>query len=248
MKKWSSHTVKTPTEIIHSASHPMNHDPKASQADTRTRAIFLLAAKKAPYHVYCNPFYEHAGYGNIFSVNSSGALDTNIQNYEYSPESAIHGMAFDPTESYLYSADMWGNKVWCHKKDAETGKLTLVGSVDAPKDHDQPRWVAVHPTGNYLYALMEHGNTLAVYLIDPKTHMPVYTKISYPLVPKCALSYNSHYNQYLRLMLCSPHREEPKNVPSRRLHSHSQWKLSIRNSSRQQSWRNRVHFRLQTII
>jgi carboxy-cis,cis-muconate cyclase len=185
MKKWSSHTVKSPTEIVHSASHPMDHDPKASQADTRTRAIFLLAAKKAPYHVYCNPFYEHAGFGNIFSVDSSGALESNIQNYEYSPESAIHGMAFDPTESYLYSADMWGNKVWCHKKDSETGKLTLVGSVDAPKDHDQPRWVAVHPSGNYLYALMEHGNTLAVYLIEPKTHMPVYTQISFPLVPKC---------------------------------------------------------------
>lgn len=26
MKKWSSHTVKSPTEIIHNASHPMLHD------------------------------------------------------------------------------------------------------------------------------------------------------------------------------------------------------------------------------
>jgi carboxy-cis,cis-muconate cyclase len=185
MKKWSSHTVKSPVDIAHAASHSMSHDPRAAEADTRTRAIFLLAAKKPPYHVYCNPFYEHAGYGNIFSVDSSGCLESNVQNYEYSPESAIHGMVFDPTESYLYSADMWANKVWCHKKDAKTGKLALVGSVDAPKDHDQPRWVAMHPSGNYLYALMEHGNTLAVYLIDPRTHLPVYTQISYPLVPKC---------------------------------------------------------------
>jgi carboxy-cis,cis-muconate cyclase len=188
MKKWSSHTVKSPTDVAHSVSHPMSHQPEASRSDTRTRAIFLLAAQKPPYHVYCNPFYEHAGYGNVFSVDSSGNLASNIQNYEYSPKSAIHGMVFDPKEEYLYSADMWDNKIWCHKKDAETGKLELIGSVEAPKDHDQPRWVAMHPGGAYLYALMEHGNTLAVYLIDPRTRLPVYTQVSYPLVPKCKLS------------------------------------------------------------
>lgn len=28
MKKWSSFAVKSPTEIVHEASHPMNHDRK----------------------------------------------------------------------------------------------------------------------------------------------------------------------------------------------------------------------------
>jgi carboxy-cis,cis-muconate cyclase len=163
----------------------MTHDAKAMDADTRTRAIFLLPAKKAPYHVYCNPFYEHAGSGSVFSTDSDGALEKCIQNYDYAPDSAIHGMAFDPQEHYLYSADMWGNKVWCHRKDHDSGKLELVGHVIAPKDHDQPRWVAVHPSGKYLYALMEHGNTLAEYVIDRRTRLPVYTHKSYPLVPEC---------------------------------------------------------------
>ena len=101
----------------------------------------MLAAQKPPYNVYGNPFYEHAGAGNIFSVSSSGSLEKNIQNYPYSPSSAIHGMVFDPTETYLYSADMWANKVWAHKKDPETGTLELVGSVDAPKKGDHPRYV-----------------------------------------------------------------------------------------------------------
>lgn len=26
MKKWNSFAVKSPTEIVHEASHPMNHD------------------------------------------------------------------------------------------------------------------------------------------------------------------------------------------------------------------------------
>jgi carboxy-cis,cis-muconate cyclase len=158
---------------------------KASEAATRTRAIYLLAAKHAPYHVYANPFYEHAGFGNVFSVDSSGGLATNVQNYEYSPATAVHGMVFDPAETYLYSADMWANKLWCHHKHAQTGQLTLVGSVEAPSAGDHPRWVAMHPAGNYLYALMEAGNSLAVYVIDERTHMPVYTRLSYPLVPSC---------------------------------------------------------------
>lgn len=30
-------------------------------------------------------------------------------------------MVFDPQEEYLYSADMWANKIWTHKK---VGTLT----------------------------------------------------------------------------------------------------------------------------
>jgi carboxy-cis,cis-muconate cyclase len=155
----------------------------APSSETNTRAIFLLAAKKPPYNVYGNPFYDYAGYGNVFSVDSKGALEKNIQDYEYAPNSGIHGMVFDPTESYLYSADLRANKIWTHKKDSETGKLTLVGSIDAPLPSDHPRWVEMHPTGNYLYALMEAGNRLAVYVIDEHTHMPIFTHITYPLIP-----------------------------------------------------------------
>ena len=183
MKKWSSHTIKNPTDISHDLSHPMSHHPLAQSSDTRTRAIFVLAAKKPPYCVYGNPFYEHAGHGNVFSVDKDGKLDKNIQNYEYSESSAIHGMVFDSAEEYLYSADMWADKIWCHKKDAKTGHLTLVGSVDAVTPGDHPRWVELHSSGSYLYALNEAGNSLSMFLIDQKTHMPVYTQITYPLVP-----------------------------------------------------------------
>ncbi|OCK85632.1 3-carboxy-cis,cis-mucoante lactonizing enzyme [Lepidopterella palustris CBS 459.81] len=183
MKKWSSYTIKSPTEIIHHASYPIGGHPSAPSADSNTRAIFVLAAKKPPYNVYGNPFYKFAGYGNVFSVNEDGGLDSNVQNYEYSENSAVHGMVFDSTETYIYSADMWANKIWTHKKDNKTGHLTLVGSVDAPSAGDHPRWVEMHPSGKYLYALMEAGNNLAVYVIDEKSHMPVFTHVTYPLIP-----------------------------------------------------------------
>ena len=132
--------------------------------------------------MYGNPFYDYAGFGNAFSVNKEGRLESNIQNFEYNDKSSIHGMVFDPSETYLYSADMWDDKIWTHKKD-ESGKLTLVGSIDAPSPGDHPRWVEIHPSGVYLYALMEAGNRLGVYVIDEKTHTPVFTHITYPLVP-----------------------------------------------------------------
>ncbi|KAF2469481.1 3-carboxy-cis,cis-mucoante lactonizing enzyme [Lindgomyces ingoldianus] len=182
MKKWSSHVVTSPSEIVHSSSHPMGGHPKAAEADTGTRAIFVLAAKKPPYCVYGNPFYDYANYGNVFSVKEDGSIDKHIQDYEYCDKSAIHGMVFDPTETYLYSADMWANRLWCHKKHND-GTVELVGSVDAPAKGDHPRWVEIHPSGKYLYALMEAGNRLCEYVIDEKTRLPVYTHKSYPLIP-----------------------------------------------------------------
>ena len=115
-------------------------------------------------------------------MDDKGKLVENIQNYEYSDKSAIHGMVFDPTETYLYSADMWADKIWTHGKDVD-GKLTLVGSLDAPSIGDHPRWVEIHPSGHYLYVLMEAGNRLGVYVIDEQTHLPVFTRTTYPLVP-----------------------------------------------------------------
>lgn len=176
-------TVCTTPGIVSRSIFNYGASANACLPSTKTRAIFLLAAKRPPYNVYANPFYDYAGYGNVFSVDENGGLKENIQNYEYCPQTAIHGMVFDASETYLYSADMWANKIWTHRKDSETGKLSLVGSIDAPLPGDHPRWVELHPSGKYLYALMEAGNTLAVYVIDEKTYLPVFAHISYPLIP-----------------------------------------------------------------
>ncbi|KAI5293900.1 hypothetical protein KEM52_005039 [Ascosphaera acerosa] len=184
MKKWSSHSVQAPDEIVHTKSLPLvGTDASAPTAEANTRAIFVLAARKPPYNVYGNPFYKHAGFGNVFSVGESGELKENIQNYEYDAHSGVHGMVFDPAEEYLYSADMGANKIWTHKKDAERGTLELVGSLPAPGENDHPRWVEMHPSGKYLYALMEAGNRLAEYVIDSHTHTPVFMHKIYPLIP-----------------------------------------------------------------
>lgn len=155
----------------------------APNAETNTRAIFVLAAQKPPYNVYGNPFYKYASHGNVFAVAEDGSLASNIQDYEYEEIAGVHGMAFDPTESYLYSADMGANKLWTHKKDPESGKVELAGSIEAPGPGDHPRWVDVHKSGKHLYLLMEAGNRLAEYRIDPQTHLPEFTGKLFSLFP-----------------------------------------------------------------
>lgn len=183
MKKWSSHAVAAPDTITHSASLPMGvPTEEAHSPSVNTRAIFVLAAQKPPYCVYGNTFYSHALYGNVFATDKNGALSHNIQNYPYAEHSGVHGMVFDEAEEYLYSADMKANCVWTHKKNAD-GTLELVDQVEAPRKGDQPRWVELSKNGRYLFALMEAGNMLSQYVIDEKTHKPVYTGVSYPLVP-----------------------------------------------------------------
>lgn len=138
-------------------------------------------------------------------MSPTGKLDANVQNYDYSPATAIHGMVFDPSETFLYSADMWANKIWTHRKAAD-GTLTTVGSLDAPLPGDHPRWVNMHKSGKYLWALMEAGNTLAEYVIDPSTGLPVSTHRSFPLIPthvpnrkmyRADVVFPSHSGKYL---------------------------------------------------
>ncbi|KAK5987879.1 Carboxy-cis,cis-muconate cyclase [Cladobotryum mycophilum] len=180
----------------------------ASSPETNTRAIFLLAARKPPYAVYCNHFYSHAGHGSVFTTDSStGALAANVQNYPYQPDTGIHGMVFDPTETYLYSADLKANKLWVHRRpDPESPEIELIGSVPCPDPRDHPRWVAMHPSGQFLYVLMEKGNRICEYRIDPENHLPYFTDRHFPLIPPgipdrwtqyradvCALSHSGKY-------------------------------------------------------
>jgi hypothetical protein len=152
-------------------------------------------------------------------------MKENIQNFEYCDKTAIHGMVFDPTETYLYSADMWANRIWCHKKIDDEGRVETVGYTEAPAPKDHPRWVEMHPSGNYLYALMEAGNRLCEYVIDPQTRLPVYTHKTYPLIPpgksfQCSFMYKTNHDRY-------PQCEN--NVPIRRLLPHKVRELPLRD-------------------
>lgn len=144
-----------------------------------TRGIFIIAANKAPYNVYADPFGNCA---NVLGVDSTGTLNANLQNISYYSGSGVHGMAFDPTGDYIYAADDTANTIWTHKVDNTTGLLTYVSAIAAPTTGANPRHATVHPNGAYLYVILEESNEIAQYSIDPTTHIPQFTNVIYSLL------------------------------------------------------------------
>lgn len=116
------------------------------------------------------------------SVDHTGALDEVIQNYTYGSESAVHGMAISSDGSYLFSADDSGNQLWTHKINRPSGNLTLMASVYGPKADSNPRHVATHPAGEYLYAILEESNEIGQYWIEVTGQLR-WQNVSFSLIP-----------------------------------------------------------------
>ena len=154
-------------------------------SNSSAAAIFVMAASTPPYAVYGSPFggQDDAGCGAVMSVDGSGALAEVIQNYTYSTDSGVHGMAMNQANSFLYSADDTGNTLWTHSVDNSTGELTLVDSLAGPETGADPRHVTVHPAGKYLYVILEGANELAQYSIDQSTGKPSFKNVTFPLIP-----------------------------------------------------------------
>ena len=156
-----------------------------------SKAIFVVAASESPYSIYGTPFGNTADCGAVISVDENGVLSELIQNYTYKSTSGVHGMALDSTNSFIYSADDSANTLWTHKVDNTTGELTLVSSISGPVTGADPRHVAVHPEGQYLYVILEGANQVAQYAIDQSTGIPSFHNITYSLIPSG--SSNSNY-------------------------------------------------------
>ncbi|KAF2670401.1 3-carboxy-cis,cis-mucoante lactonizing enzyme [Microthyrium microscopicum] len=144
------------------------------------RTIHVDALQVPPYTVYGVPWYgADNNCGGVMAVDDQGVIVKSVQNYTYSPGSALHGLAFHPEGTFMYSADLKGKKLWTHAIDRATGKLTLVTS---DKSHGEPRHVSVHPKGKYAYAMLEDTNEVSVYSIDSTTGAAKYTGKSHSVL------------------------------------------------------------------
>jgi len=146
------------------------------------KAIFVVSSPYPPYNVYGSFWGGSAGCGAVMSVDASGALQKTIQNFTYTSASAVHGMAFAPNSTYLYSADDSGNALWTHAVAPSTGQVTYVANLTGPSARSDPRHVTVHPGGKWLYVVLEGSNQIAQYAIS-SSGVPSFKSPSYPLVP-----------------------------------------------------------------
>lgn len=177
---WSSYQVLSPSEIAFQSNLTLRG--RCDGANFKHGTTSVLAGQRSPYNIFGS---GRSPCGNIISSKIDGSFDRIIQNITYKPESRVYGMALDPSNDYVYSADTNANGIWAHKVDAVTGKLTQARFFAHPEDKARPRRLVVHPTGKYLYLILSKLNKVAVYSIKMNANGPVltYTQKSYSLVP-----------------------------------------------------------------
>lgn len=75
-----------------------------------------------------------------------------------------------------------GNSVYVHSIDTTAGTVEQIQHLVAPTESD-PRHLAVHPNGNWVYVLYEAASTVAVYSRDSTTGLLTDTNTTYSLLP-----------------------------------------------------------------
>jgi len=127
------------------------------------------------------------------SVDAQGALAETVQDFDYWPDSGVHGSAFNKKNNILYAADTLGNAIWTQPIDKKSGRLGRpIYITKGLKDDDGPRHVIPHPSGNALYAVMEGSNQMVWYGISRHTQKPKLRGV-YNLLPEDLLGGGNHW-------------------------------------------------------
>ncbi|KAH8637832.1 hypothetical protein IG631_05602 [Alternaria alternata] len=127
------------------------------------------------------------------AVDSTGALTAATANLTYNSTSGVHGLDISPDAAFVYSADDMGNAVWAHSYDRETKTAQTLQYLAAPEGAN-PRHLAVHPNGAWVYVIYEEANSLAVYKRDNKTGLLTDEKTTYSLLPAVTHRYPGFTN------------------------------------------------------
>ncbi|KAK4243063.1 Lactonase, 7-bladed beta-propeller-domain-containing protein [Corynascus novoguineensis] len=125
-----------------------------------------------------------------FGVDASGTLSEVVDSWSYAAKSGIHGLALsspiatatdtngdspgknNSNNQLLYSADLSADLLWMHAIDPATGHAHPISHLQVSPSGSHPRHLAVHTLGTYLYAVMEAGNSIAQFPLDPATGTP----------------------------------------------------------------------------
>jgi 6-phosphogluconolactonase len=80
-----------------------------------------------------------------------------------------HMIQADPKNRFVLHTDLGQDRIYVHKFDRRTGKLTPAASapfISLPTG-DGPRHFAFHPNGHWLYSIQEEASTLVFFHYDP---------------------------------------------------------------------------------
>ncbi|GKT47488.1 carboxy-cis,cis-muconate cyclase [Colletotrichum spaethianum] len=160
-------------------------------SNTGSNANFIAASTAAPYTVFGTPY--GGGCSSIaITVDDAGVLQEATANVTYDSAAGVHGTSLSHTNDFIYSADDMGNAVWVHSYDNTTGEVTEVQYL-AAAEGSNPRHLAVHPNGNWVYVVYEEANSIASYKRDTTTGKLTFTNTTYSMLPSGYTNTSSYW-------------------------------------------------------
>lgn len=182
---FASYTVDNSTSLSYKKSLPL--PGPCSQKIAGFGSTYITSLQRAPFTVYGAPFGACL---SAMSVEPDGTLMDIVQNITLDSTSGLHGLAVGADAEFVFSADLSANGIWVHKVNQETGGLTKVSFTPASSANAGPRHLIVHPTGRFLYVVMEAKNEVRVYAINygqRSSQVKITdTGLSYSLIPQGA--------------------------------------------------------------
>ena len=179
---FASYLVGNSTSLSYTRTVPVGNKCPGTKA--AAGSPYMIAEQRTPFNVFGAP---SATCGTAISVDSEGTLNEVVQSFKYSDRSQIKGLAMDPENRFLYSADEAANGIWTHSVNDE-GKVGKVVFTASPFPNSAPRKLVVHPNGLYLYCIASRANSVLIYAINAgpgAERTPLtYTGVSYSLLPQ----------------------------------------------------------------
>ncbi|KAI8665301.1 hypothetical protein NCS56_00965800 [Fusarium sp. Ph1] len=183
------------------------YESSVNLSSSCNNANFVTALSKAPYTVFGTPYGSGCPTLAI-STDSSSTLETTVANASYLDSSGVHGTALSPKNDFLYSADDMGNAVWVHSYDEATGVIREVQYLAAASGSN-PRHLAVHPNGKWVYVVYEEANAIAAYERDTTTGKLEFHNETYSLLPSGFTNSSSYWADEVLLSI-PVHGDSPK--------------------------------------
>lgn len=145
-----------------------------------TNGNFIVASTTEPYTVFGAPYSP--GCASLAITVNSGTLQSSFATLDYDSTAGVHGLALSPKDDFIYSADDMGNAVWVHSYNKSSGAVEEVQYITAPTGAN-PRHLAVHPNGGFVFVVYEELNEVAVYGRDVANGKLTSMNTTYSLLP-----------------------------------------------------------------
>ncbi|KAF2654638.1 3-carboxy-cis,cis-mucoante lactonizing enzyme [Lophiostoma macrostomum CBS 122681] len=169
----------------------LSYSSQVALSSNCTNTNFISTSPSTPYTVFGTP-YSTSCPTLAISVSTTGALQSALTNVTYDATAGVHGTSLSPASDFLYSADDMGNAVWTHSFNSTTGTAVQLQRLSAPSGAN-PRHLATHPNGRWVYVVYEELNQLATYERDVQTGLLTDANTTYPLIPAAYTNTSSYW-------------------------------------------------------